>query len=322
MKTGKHRVILSKNDIKVLRLLQSNPEGLRVKLVIKMLGLPQRTVYNRLHKLERVKIIKHINPIWKIASPTALSDKLAKSLKGDKIQQHKFSFICKLIRKPKWWAKRGNQLETFGLSNSNHLWSKNNSYQQFFHDSILIQTYSNSIIYINQKYYWGNDPYDCFIQSLEDVLKAHCYLEDRIRFQFTMQGIPHFSVRSQHYVKLRDALARKCKKEGNMIKVEIDNKLRAWVDLSDPRGTEFGHKDYAPEDTTKYSNFIKDIIENDAPIMTQIAQRQNFIEEQVINVTKNQGVFDSNMQSHLDVLNRIGLAVDELRKEIKKIKNK
>ena len=42
----------------------------------------------------------------------------------------------------------------------------------------------------------------------------------------------------------------------------------------------------------------------------------------VQSVVQNQVIFDKNMSSHLDVLNRIGQAVDKLSEEVKKINGK
>ena len=328
LKTGKSTVNLKLKDIKILKILRDNPEGLRVRTMQKLTLLTERTIYNHLQKLEKAGLISNIYPIWKFAKNQALSLKLAKLLSSDTIEAHKFSFILKLIDKPTWWEKRENKLMKLKEFHFRPTKWGNNPYQTLAKDCFLVQTFSNSIVIINQKEYFGRDSYECFIQALEDTLEIYRFIEERFDFRFFKDGIPQFSIRSQHYVKLRDEIAKRCKKSGNMLRVLIQGRLRAWVDLSEPFGLETGHKNYAVEDNKRYSNFVSDILDKDPPKMSEMADKQEFITTSLIEqsrimsgIQKNQMVFDANMKSHTGAVQELALGVQEFRQEIRKTRN-
>ena len=267
--------ILTKKEKKIIQLLLSNKEGLRATIICKILAIPRRTIYNNLKKLEQRKLIKNVFPIWSLCQNQAESSKMAQLIGFNQLQSHKFSFVLRLLNKPVWWEKRENKLTRLNEFHFEPIKWGNNNYQQLNKDSFLIQTFSNSIVFINQKQYWGNDSYDCYIESLLDTLKMLNYVETKFKYKFFNNDIPQFSVRTQHYVKVIDEISKRCKKEKNMLKITIDGKLRAWTDLSDPYGIEFGHKNYAPEDTRWYKQFIDDGLRYQPPKLTEIMELMN-----------------------------------------------
>jgi len=318
VKTGKS-TSLKKKDLDILRVINTYPEGLRAKNIKTLTNICQRTLYNHLENLKSKGFLKNIYPLWFIAKNQATPLNLAKLLRSDKIQSHKFSFILKLIDKPHWWEKRENKLmklKEFHFKPS--LWG-NVKYQNLGKDNFLIQTFSNSIVIINQKEYYANDPYDCFIQSLEDTLEIYRFIEERFNFRFFKDAIPQLSIKSHHYVKLNDDIANRCKKSGNMFRVEIEGKLRAWVDLSEPFGLETGHKNYAVEDQKRYTDFVSDIIDKNPPHTSELAKNQEFItnalKEQIKisqTIQGNQAQFSQDMvyygkkiKSHIKAIERL-----------------
>jgi len=58
--------ILTDISKSILKELIENPHGLRAKSLQKMLNVPRRSIYNNLNRLRDLKILKNINPIWKI----------------------------------------------------------------------------------------------------------------------------------------------------------------------------------------------------------------------------------------------------------------
>jgi len=304
---------LTHNSKLILKELINNPEGLRAKSLQKILGIPRRSIYNNLNRLKGLKLVQNIHPIWKLCQIQSTPLKMAQLLKSNKIQLHDFSFTIKLIRKPFWWDKRENKLMRLKEFTFKPIRWGNQKYQQIAKDNFIIQAFSNSMIFINNKHYWGNDPYDCFIQATNDFLLMFKFICEMFNFDFSMDGIPMFSVRTQHYVKLRDIIAKRCKKHKNMFKVSIDGKLRAWVDLSEPFGMEFGNKENAVEDTHKYTKFVEDIIAHESPLPSEAF---NMIQE----VTKNQMVHAENMRSHVGAVKELKEAVIDLRKEIKNLR--
>ena len=301
--------------IQILKFLKERPEGVRAETLIKFLNLPTRTLYNRLSRLKELNLIENIYPIWRIAKNQASYQKVTKLLEDSKeVQGHKYSFTLKLIKKPDWWEKRDNKLIKIKEFHFKKVeWNKN-PYQQLLGDDYLIQTFSNSIVFHSRKYYWANDPYDTFTEALEDVLEMLRFLEDKVKFKFYEHGVPQFSVRSQHLVKLRDSIANRCKKEKKGYEVVIDDKRRVWVDLSEPFGREAGHKNYAPEDLKRLQNRDKDVLVNDPSLPSDVDKR---IESMVVvmeGVQQNQMAFAENMRSHIKAVQDLGAGVENQNK--------
>jgi len=304
MKSGK----VTENSIAIIRILRQNPEGVRTRTINKLTAIPTRTIYNILRKLRNQNLVINIFPIWKLSK--TLSSKMAKLLKRDNIQAHKFSFILRLIDKPSWWEKRQNRLIRLKEFQFKKVTWGRNPYEILSKNQFLIQTFSNSIVFINQKQYYGQDSYECFIQSLEDTLEMLRFIEERFRFKFYHDGIPQFSVRSQHYIKLRDVIAKKCKKLKKLFELTIDGRLRAWIDLSEPFGIEFGHKNFAVEDTRKYKNFVSDIIskEHYSPSETK---------ETIEGLLKLQAFNSHNLIKHQQVLDEMSKTLKQIRDNLK-----
>jgi len=271
VKSGKSIYNFKKIQLDILRVLKSNPEGLRVRTICKLLSSPQRTIYRHINKLVNDGIITTSYPIYKIQ---ALSEKWQTLLKDDNIQQHRFSFVLQLISKPSWWHRRAGKLmklkDYYFMKNCK--WG-NNRYQQLLHNNFIIQTFNSSIVVINQNKYWGPTAYDCFIESLEATLEVFGFMEESWNINLIKDGVPHLNVKSHEYVDMKDELARRCEKTKKGFFVEINGVKRAWVDFSIPFGLEFGSRIHAPEDQAKYSRYVSDIIENNAPLTSELDDR-------------------------------------------------
>jgi len=312
---------ISKKDILILKELNDNPFGLRTTTLLKLTNLKPRTLYNHLESLKKQKIVENAYPIWKIAKSLAQTDRMAKLLKSDKkVEGHKFSFILRLVNKPIWWSKRHNKLYRLKEYDFKPLSLRNNPYQQGKVDNFLVQTFSNSIVFISQKKYWSDDAYDAFLEALEDVLGLIGFLEEKFKFRFVSDGVPSLSVRSNHLVRVRDSLSKRCRSERGLFELTIDNKLRAWVDASTPVGTEFGHRDYAPGDLDRYGKVIEDYIENNASLPVDVDNRIKALVEVMGGIQANQLVFDANMKSHIEAVKQLGEAVKRLN-ELLEVKN-
>jgi len=259
-------------DKEILNMMLENPEGLRAKFIIKHLASPRRTIYRRLKVLEKKGLIENIYPIWKFQASCQKWHTLLNS--ENKIQQHKFSFVLVMEDKPYWWTKRGNYF--MKIKDMHFLkevqWS-NTKYSQFKYNEFLIQVFSSSIVFINQKKYWANSAYDCVIEALSDTYELIKFLEAYFNFRFIKDGIPHLRIKSLHQVKIYDELAKRCEKNKNGFIVNINNEKRAWVDFSIPFGLEFGSPNHAPDDERLYSRYVTDIIENKASLPSQQDER-------------------------------------------------
>ena len=315
--------------IELLKFLKDRPEGVRTETIELFFKLPKRTAYNRLQRLLNMNLVENIYPIWRIAKNQASYLNVATLLEDDKknIQAHKFSFTLKLMKTPDWWKKRENKLIRLKDFSCQPVKWGHSPYQNLRKDGFLIQMFSSSIVFINQKQYWNDDPYNAFIEALEDALELLRFIEERFKFKFLADEVPQFSVRSMHMVKLKDSVAERCKKEGKGYEVSIDGEKRVWVDLSEPFGREAGHKNYAPEDLTRLQERDSDVLEKDPSLPSEVDKRISQITEMIGSVSQNQVqhqesmvYLDKNLKTHFEVLEGIKGAVKDLAKEVKKLK--
>ncbi len=292
---------------KILEILKENPEGLRASTITKLTNYKGRTLYNHLEILQDNKLVTNVFPIWQIAKNQKSSLNMAKLLKSDKIQLHKFSFKLDLIKKPSWWDKRRNRLlrlKNFDKKPKKVSWG-NVEYEQLSKSNFLIHTFPNTILFINQNKYLGEDPYTCLLEALEDTMQIYNYIEELFKFKFFLDGVPQFSISSNHFVKLKDEIANRCKKEKKLFKVHINNELRVLVDLSKPFGMEFVSKDHAPEDTNYYKNFVKDFSENKPRMLTETNDLIDKVANNQGELFENFEKYNQNIVLHLKVLKQM-----------------
>lgn len=306
-------VKVSNKDKLILKNLFQNPEGLRVTTLEKLTNLKQRTLYRRLNKLRKKGLIENIFPIWKIINGQL--NFCQSLLKDEKLfELHNFSLVVPLVKTPNWWKYRSRKLiKLKGWHFQEVKWGRkqSNPYQQIINENYVIQTYPESIIVIFRKRYHSNDPYDVVIQALNDFFDMWAWFEERMRFKFTIEGLPHIKLRNNDFLRVRDSLAEHCKKQGKGFLVEIKDKGEVWVDYSEPFGKEANY----PEAQEILELDIKDKLLN-KPMLNSELQLM------VQKVTQNQLIFDKNMSSHLKVLNEISRAIKELRQTIKQRQTK
>jgi len=306
---------LDEKDKTILKTLVENPEGLRTPTIQKLSNLPSKTLYRHLNKLKNLEVLEKYSTIWKICQNQATPLNMTKLLESNNIQIHDISFVVKLIRMPDWWEKRSNSLRRL----KEYQFKKevdwgNNPYVQLMKDHFLIHCFKNSIVFINKKKYFGNDPYDCFIKSLNDFLEAFRFFEEKVKFRFFLDDVPQVSVKSNHFVKINDYLHKRCEKKKDKFEVLINNELRAWVDMSDPKGTEFGNKDYAPEDTQRYSKVVEDVIKNNPPTLTELTFVIDQNNNQISQLVGNWNAYGMHIQSHITAIRQLGEGVETQNK--------
>ena len=323
-------LIIDKKDQIILRILKDNPHGLKADTILKLSNFRSRTLYNHFKKLKELKILENIYPIWRLCQNQISSSKMAKLLKSDKdIQSHKFSVHLRLIRKPEWWNKRSNRLmklKQFNFKIGKEVTWGNNPYEQILTDNFLIHLFPDAIYFINRKQYYNSDPYLALEEALKDTLDMINFLEEKFRFKFFLNEAEQLSIKTQHYVKLDDEIAKSCKKNNYKLQIKINDKLRIWVDMSQPFGLEAGNKDHSPEDLNRYKPFVVDIIENDHLLPSQLTElsKQNTI--QIGKVAENEKAMQQNMilyakniKSHIKAIQDVGKASKKNNKIMEKV---
>jgi len=302
---------LNDNDKKILRELTNNPEGLRVKTILKLTDLKQRVVYKRLNLLKDMELVEHINPVWKIVHGQI--GKCAKLLNDSNIfELHNISYVVKLLKKPDWWGRRKNyliRLKEWQFKNVNFGNNGSNTYQQLMNENFVIQCYPESMIIIARKRYYSNSPYETIQEAMIDVLELLDWICERFRFNFFCDGVPHLEVRNNDFNRMNDAVANQVKKSKNKFLVEIDKRRKVWVDMSEPFGKEANY----PGGQEKLEKITKDYLMKEVLLPSEI-------QELVGRNAKNMEFYAENMRSHVEAIQTLSQTVKELREEIKKLR--
>lgn len=279
----------------------------------KELNISKQNINRYIRTLKAENLIRKIGyGTWEVIG----SFQRSKHFQGDpsevNINLHNISFILKLVSRPCWWERRENALIKLKDFQQDMIYWGNEKYLRLKAIDYQVQLFSNSIVLYMKKHYNGTDPYDLFILALQDALKIYEGLEKKFNFKFFKDGVPQLSVRSQHFVKLRDAIAEHCKREKNLLKVEINGKLRAWVDFSEPFGLETGHRNYAPEDMNRYKTFVADIIQNNPPLNSELTQS-------IASLAGNWHMYSENIKSHIAAIQQLSAGVDLWNKNINRL---
>ena len=308
-KSGNH-TNFSKKELSILKELLIRREGLRAETINKLTGIPSRTIYRKLNILIKKGLVYNEYPLWKIVNGQV---KFCHSLlRNDNIfELHNVGYVVRLLNVPKWWHTRKNRLLRLkGYQFKSVDWGKkaSNPYIQLKNDKFVIQTYPESIIIIHRKRYYSNDPYEIAMQFLQDFYDLWEWFEERMKFKFFEDGVPQMTLRGNHFNRLNDWIANKIKEEGSRFLVELDKNRKVWVDYSEPFGKEANY----PTGQETLEKHTKDLLLK-KPMLNSELQLA------IQNVTQNQVMFDRNFQSHLKILKKLSIAVDDLRKEIKNL---
>jgi hypothetical protein len=195
-------------------------------------------------------------------------------------------------------------------------WS-NNNYTQLKSNQFLIHLFPDTIFFINQKKYFNSDPYLALQEAIEDTIDCLHRLEESIKFKLFLDEVPQFQIKTNHYVKLKDEIANQCKKDHNMLRVEIEGKLRAWVDMSQPFGLETGNKDYGVEDMNKYKKVVEYYLKKDSFTPDQMQEALSKLLQVELMTRENMIMLDHNMVTHMGLMKGIGDGINHLVRETK-----
>lgn len=304
---------LADNDRKILRELKNNPEGLRVKTILKLTNLKQRVVYKRLNLMKDMDIVEKISPMWKIVNGQV--GKCAKLLRDSNIfELHNISYVVKLLKKPNWWNKRKNyliKLKEWQFKEVNFGKANSNPYVQLLNENFVIQCYPESLIIIARKRYYSNNPYETSIKAINDILDLLEWFCERFRFDFFCNGVPHLEVRNNDFNRLNDSLANKIKEDRGKFLVKIDNRRKVWVDMSEPFGKEANY----PEAQEKLEKITKDYLTKEVLLPSEI---QGLVAANA----KHLNYYAENMKSHVEAIKTLSDAVKQLQKEIGRLNEK
>ena len=223
------------------------------------------------------------------------------------------SYVVKLLKKPDWWSKRKNyliRLKEWQFKQVEFGKNGSNPYHQIINENFVIQCYAESLIIIARKRYYSNNPYETSIKAISDILDLLEWFSERFRFDFWCNGVPHLEVRNNDFNRMNDALANRVKKSKGKFLVEIDERRKVWVDMSEPFGKEANY----PGGQEKMEKITKDYLTKEVLLPSEI---QRLVGENA----KNMNYYAENMRSHVAAIQTLSEAVKELKDEVVRLKS-
>jgi len=257
-----------------------------------------------------------------------------KELKADLVRGHAFLFKVKIKPNLRNWSRRYEYIKTrFPKLKPRKF---NNNAVGIIFKGKKIHLCSKSIViydkesYINQ---FASKSKSYAIYELIELIKS---LENKFNNPgvFTINGCYKFTVCREHYALVKNSLAKQHRINGEKLKIFnteglwmlIDNSynLDEWEILKnkekDPKqavnDSEALQSYWNDHKDTKFKvtpSFILQSLDKNSEQLNKMTYALEIVKS-------NQQIFDKNHESHLKVLNKLGDAVDELRKEIKRFR--
>lgn len=227
--------------------------------------------------------------------------------KSKKVRGHGFMFHLKLPKVRNWQ----NRLGFFGNRGIRYTSIAYGQMIRVFGRKVLL--YDKSIVIYDKESYITEQAREARSTAIYEFKKTIMKIESMLNVDFKIRNNYIFKVTKEHYALVKNILAKQYDKEGK--KLYVSNAGGQWMiidnsyNLHELETVKAGEAVDDNEGMQKWFNGMKD---------TQFKVTPDFILNTMNGIQQNQLIFDSNMKSHLEVLNKIGEAVKELRDEIKK----
>ena len=303
-------------DKKILSHLFESRAGLPVTYISKVTKVPTRKAYRVLNNLREEGLVENIYPIWKIVNGEV--DFVSKLLESkDIFEIHDFSCVIKLIKKPEWWNKRKSRLmrlKDWKFTDVDFGKGDKNPYYQLKNNDFVIQTYPDSIIVMSRKRYYSDNPYNLIEKASKELLDLIQFLNIRFKFNFFPEGVPSIEIRSNHFNRLNDYLAKKYKQEGRrfLIKTEVGN---CWIDYSEP----FGKEADTPDIQDVLERQTKDIIVNKPMLPSELQYAIQQVTQNQLYESQKWAEYGRDIVEHKEAIKEMSGILKELRDEVKRL---
>lgn len=308
-----------------LSVLEGLNQGLNPSKISEKLSISKQRLQYYLSSLKRQGVIEKIGyGTWKQVKKFNLKEvkkssrvaphqvqKTFTSLEPDTVRGHAFQFKYELPKNLKNWNKREELMKKAGIKfeplnfggikrgqkimiKGRKVWLLNKSIVIYEKESFLAskatQARSNAI-----SHFVG------LLRACERYLRADLQLHKS-----------RFKVSRQHYALVKNALAKQYDEEGKRLHCYTGDGLWFIIDNSfNLHEAETIHPKTAVKDNEKIQNFFNGIKKHEG-------FTPDFINDSIGKVTNNQIMFAENMKSHISAVQKLGAAVEELSKEVKK----
>lgn len=283
----------------------------KVNHLIKKYSISKQLLSYYTRKLRANNTIKKIGyGTWEVLKEVKTSPKLP-SKKELEIRGHGFIWKIKVPKELKGYNSleklnsKGIKYNLVGVLKSIPSINLNSHKVWLCNDLIIIYDSNN---------YFDTRPTETRKKAIYELLDTLKILESELKLNLKPYNL---SSKREHYAKIKDNLAIQINKEG--LKLRIIDKGELWMEIDDSKNldeTEFYKtKSFSGlTNSTGYQNYYNEHKELNWEVSPK------FILKTMNGIQQNQLIFDKNMSSHLQVLENINKAIQELREEIKQLK--
>lgn len=294
---------------RLLLIISEIKKGNNPAKISKKHNINKKTLQNYLRYLKNNRIIeKESYGVWKVLKEVLISSK-ATSLKKQ-IRGHAFNWRVR-FKENIYWERRlkkyNIKYQLIGINKSTP--------RIIFNGKKIWFTKTGLVIYEPQSFFSQSSftSKGMAVWELDKTIKAlgrHLKINLE-RYEFTTSR--------EHYGMIKNELAKQYNDKGEKLYIRDNKGIWMWID--------FSHSIHEletnePKNSRGVQNWFNDMKKHDFKVtpsfllhsINQVTQNQD-------KVTQNQVMFDKNYQSHLKVITKLGLAVDELRKEVKNLNN-
>lgn len=183
-------------------------------------------------------------------------------------------------------------------------------------DGNTIRLYQDSIEIYSGQSFWEKDEQRATAVSLAYWERFFARLEHEFGVILVKPRVQNINLVNQHYGETNSEIAKDAleKKEKIRIQTEDDGKIWFTIDNSwNLKEMETLHPETAKQDMTKVQKQVNDWRSHDPPTNSQLATH-------IMQVTANQEHFAIHLKSHVEAVQKLGSAVEELTAIVKEFK--
>jgi len=292
--------------------------GLRPSQICLKLSISKQSLNYYLATLKRQGLITKVGyGVWEIKEVKEVKKQLTDrytspvELQPDQVRGHGIQFTLSIPKNLRNWDKRKELLTKVGIEFKDM--------PNIFGGAELLEFKGKKIILTNKSII-VNEPKD-YLTDTADKAKSkaiYCFLafvkslESHLKANLSYGGQYKFKVTRQHYALVKNALAKQYDSEGKKLEVYSAGELWFIIDNSfNLHEAETVNPQTADTDNLKVQAFFNGI-----------KRYEGFTPEFVVNSigqnTANLDYYAKNLQAHVDSIKKLGTAVEELVKIVKK----
>jgi hypothetical protein len=302
-------------------IFSSIQQGKNPTQISKELNLTKQNLNRYIQNLKRKGFIQKIGyGTWRILKSfdqkevnILSSDRVERSkhFSPDSIRGHAFMFRLQINSKTRNWYQKEKFLIKNKIAYKPYYVGGHKRGQQIIFKDWKVQLTNSSIIFQTKKSFLSDTTKDSKSYAVYEFLSRVKALENILHANLSISGTYRFKVCRQHYSLIKNALAKQYNSEGKKLKVYTENGLWFIIDnsynLNEAEGV---HSKTADSDVRKVQEWFNGLkkYEGFTP---------EFLMKGFSGIISNQLIFDSNMKSHIDAVQKLGKGVANFNEQIK-----